>query len=76
MIPVEYDLLERLSEAALPPQVKAVGITRHNGQLALLVVTDEREGLAAFSTAELLPRSLHGLPVVLRDVPGRLDAAA
>lgn len=76
MIPVEYDLLGRLSEAALPPQVKAVGITRHNGQLALLVVTDEREGLAAFSTAELLPQSLQGLPVVVRDIPGRLHAAA
>lgn len=76
MTATERNLLERLYEAALPPHVKAVGITRHNGQPALLVVTDEREGLAALSTAELLPRSLQGLPVVLRDVPGRLHAAA
>jgi hypothetical protein len=72
----EHDLLEQLSEAELPPQVKALGVTRRNGQPALLVVTAAREGLAAFATAELLPRSLHRLPVVLRDVPGKLHAAA
>lgn len=51
--------------AELPPQVKAVGLTRHNVQPALL---------SAFG-AELLPPSLQGLPVVWRDVPGRLHAA-
>lgn len=61
--------------AELPPQVKAVGLTRHNAQPALLVVTHERPALSAFG-AELLPPSLQGLPVVWRDVPGRLHAAA
>lgn len=73
---VPAELLEQLAVVALPPQVKAVGLTRHSGQSALLVVTHDQLGVAAFATTELPPRTLRAMLLVLRDVPGRLRAAS
>ena len=81
-------LLERLYGLELPSQIKAVGLTRHNGQAAFLVVTDtsgdaasrdaasrDAAGAVTAQAAELFPE-LGDVPVVTREVPGRLRAAA
>lgn len=68
-------IVERLTEAELPQQVKAIGLTRHDGRDALLLITNEGTGPVAFATSTLLPRSFQGLPVVHREIPGRLRAA-
>ena len=71
-------LLERLYGLELPSQIKAVGLTRHNGQAAFLVVTDASRGTAgavAAQAAELFPE-LGDVPVVTLEVPGRFRAAA
>lgn len=69
----QNSLLGRLHELALPPHVKAVGLTRQGGQNAVLVITDTSEGLTA-QAADLLPE-LSDVPVVTRSVPGRIRAA-
>lgn len=66
-------LLERLYGLTLPPQVKAAGLTRHNGQNAVLLVMDTSGGVTA-QAADLIP-DLQDVPVVTREVPGRLRAA-
>lgn len=66
-------MLERLYGLTLPPQVKAAGLTRHNGQNAVLLVMDTSGGVTA-QAADLIP-DLQDVPVVTREVPGRLRAA-
>ena len=69
-------LLERLYGLELPSQIKAVGLTRHNGQAAFLVVTDAfRDTAVTAQAAELFPE-LGDVPVVTLEVPGRFRAAA
>ena len=72
------DLLGRLHDLELPPQVKAVGLTRQGSRAAFFVVTDASGSVTAQARAaatDLLP-DLQDVPVVTRDVPGRLRAAA
>ena len=71
-------LLERLYGLTLPSQIKAVGLTRQDGQAAFLVVTDtfgDTAGAVTAQASELFPE-LGDVPVVTLEVPGRFRAAA
>ena len=60
----------------LPPEVKAVGLTRHDAQDALLVIVRDR-GVQAFGAAEEMQDlfgTLPNLPLVMREVSGDLRA--
>ena len=69
-------LLERLYGLELPSQIKAVGLTRHNGQAAFLIVTDTSGDTALTAQAAELFPELGDVPVVTLEVPGRFRAAA
>ncbi len=74
MSPIE-DVLEQLSSLELPPSIKAVGLTHHRNEPAVLVVLGA-SGLRALSALELPLPELRGLSVVLREIPGELRATA
>ncbi len=75
MTKLSHDFVDLLAGVQLPPEVKAVGVTRHNAQDALLVVLRER-GVRAFGaeTMQDLFSSVSGLPLVMREVSGELRA--
>ena len=67
-----------ISTVQLPPEVKAVGLTRHDAQDALLIIVRDR-GVRAFGAAEGMQDlfgTLPNLPLVMREVSGDLRATA
>ena len=69
-----HNFVSLLAEVQLPPEVKAVGVTRHDAQAALLVIVRE-QGVRAFGTdMQDLFGSVSSLPLVMREVSGDLYA--
>ena len=70
-----HDFIDLLAELKLPPEVKAVGLGRHNAHDALLVIFRE-QGVRAFGAESIqdLFGAVPGLPLVMREVSGDLRA--
>ena len=67
---------DMIATVQLPPEVKALGLTRHDAQDALLVIVRDA-GVQAFGSGDmhgLFADALPNLPLVMREVSGDLRA--
>ena len=70
------DFTDVISTVQLPPDVKAIGLTRHDAQAALLVIVRDA-GVQAFGSGDirgLFADALPNLPLVMREISGNLRA--